>query len=156
MTPNYTVAEYMQTDVVSISHTATLRESIKLMVEKNINSLVVVDQASKVVGMLSSIDVISFVVPDYLEEDKHLAAFESRDVFAERVQEIGNEPITKSMSAQVKTIKASHTLIEAATLLSEHRINQLPVVDEAGKLVGYIGRSSIKKAIGDVFAEHPE
>lgn len=156
MTPNYTVAEYMQTGVVSIPHTATLREAVELMLKTDTNSLVVVDEHSKVVGMLSTIDIIHYVVPDYLEEDKHLAAFESRDVFAERVQEIGSQPVTKSMSASVHTIQSSHTLIEASTLLAEHRINQLPVVDADGKLVGYIGRTNVKKAIGDVFAEHPK
>lgn len=155
MTPHYTVAEYMQSDVVSVTAKSTIREAVELMLKTNTNSLVVVDEQSRVVGMLSSIDVIHFVVPDYLEDDKHLAAFEARDVFAERVQEIGGQPVHKSMSANVHTIKSSHTLIEAATLLAEHRINQLPVVDDDGKLVGYIGRTNVKKAIGDVFAEHP-
>lgn len=156
MTPNYTVAEYMQSGVVSIPNTATLREAVQVMLKTDTNSLVVIDEHSKVVGMLSTIDVIHYVVPDYLEEDKHIAAFEARDVFAERVQEIGNQPVTKSMSANVHTIQSSHTLIEAATLLAEHRINQLPVVDTDGKLVGYIGRTNVKKAIGDVFSEHPK
>ena len=155
MTPHYTVDEYMQTDVVSIINTASIREAIRLMVEKNINSLVVIDKENRVVGMLSSIDIISYVVPDYLEDDKHLAAFESREVFERRVKEVGDQPVTKSMSAKVQTIQPTHTLIEAVTLLSEHRINQLPVVDDQGRLIGYIGRSNIKKAIGDVFAEHP-
>lgn len=155
MTPHYTVAEYMQTDVVSVPRTATIREAIAIMLKTNTNSLVVVDERGRVVGMLSSIDVIAYVVPDYLEQDKHLAAFESRDVFAQRVQEVGQRPVTESMSHSVHTIQPTHTLIEAVTLLAEHRINQLPVVDEHGKLIGYIGRTNIKKAIGDVFADHP-
>lgn len=155
MTPNYTVAEYMQTDVVSIKKNGTIREATELMLKTNTNSLVVVDEHSRVVGMLSTIDVIHYVVPDYLEDDKHLAAFESRDTFVERVKEIGDQPVTNSMSANVHTIQSTHTLIEAATLLAEHRINQLPVVDEHEKLIGYIGRTNVKKAIGDVFADHP-
>lgn len=156
MTPHYTVAEYMQKDVVSIAKTATIRQAVELMLKTDTNSLVVVDELSKVVGMLSTIDIIHYLVPDYLEDDKHLAAFESSDVFAERAQAVGAQPVTKSMSASVHTIQETHTLIEAATLLAEHRINQLPVIDTEGKLVGYIGRTNVKKAIGDVFSEHPK
>ncbi len=155
MSPRYTVEEYMQQDVVSIETTASLRQAMQLMIDRNVNSLVIVDASKKVMGMLSSIDVIAYVVPDYLEEDRHLAAFESGDVFTERVKAVGGESVTKSMSAHVQTVQPSDTLIEAAALLSEHRINQLPVVNAQGQLIGYIGRSNIKKAIGDVFTEHP-
>lgn len=143
------IKRYMQTDVVWVNHRATIREAVNIFVERNINSVVVVDDQHHVVGMLSSIDIIQYIVPDYLEEDRHLASFEAREVFERRVKEIADEPVTHSMSKEVKTIQPDHTLIEAATLLSEHRINQLPVVDEAGKLIGYIGRSNIKHAIHD-------
>jgi CBS-domain-containing membrane protein len=140
----------MRPDVASISHQATIREAVQRFVDTKTNSLVVVDDRHRVIGMLSSIDVIKHVVPDYLEEDKHVAAFEPGDVFVERVKTIGQEPVTIAMSASVKTIQPSHTLIEAAALLAEHRINQLPVVDDHGKLIGYIGRSNLKQAIQDV------
>lgn len=146
----YTVAKYMLKDVVSIHQEATLEAAVKKLAETNTNSLVVVDEQHQVVGMLSTIDIIKYVVPDYLEEDKHVAAFEAGDVFRQRITTIAQEPVSKSMSANVKTIHPNHTLIEAATLLAEHRINQLPVVDDTGKLIGYIGRTNIKLAIADV------
>ena len=147
-----TVAQYMQSDVVWVHHHATIREAMKIFVEQKINSVVVVDDDHRVVGMLSSIDVIQYIVPDYLEEDRHLASFEAGDVFARRVREVADQPVTRSMSKDIKTIQPNHTLIAAVTLLSEHRINQLPVVDETGKLIGYIGRSNIKQAIHDALS----
>lgn len=153
MTPpkSYTVAEYMQTDVVSISQRATIREAVERLVTTNTNSLVIVDEGQRVVGMLSTIDIIAKLVPDYLEEDRHLASFEAVDVFPTRAKEMANEPVTTAMSKMVHTIQKTHTLIEAATLLSEHRINQLPVVDQQGALVGYIGRTNIKQALADTY-----
>lgn len=151
-TQKYSVANYMLSGVVTIDQDATLRAAIGKLLETKTNSLVVVDAAGRVVGMLSTIDVVKYVVPDYLEEDRHLAAFEAGDVFVQRVKEIADQPVKKSMSSNVHTIQPSHTLIEAAALLSEHRINQLPVVDDAGKAIGYIGRTNIKQAIHDVLA----
>ncbi len=120
------------------------------MLDQKTNGLVVVDEDRHVLGILSSWDIIAYLVPDYLENDKHLATFEAGDVFEERVKEIQNDPVSKFMSSQVHTTRPDHSLIEAATLLSEFHIRQLPVVDENGVLVGYLNRTDIKKAIGDV------
>lgn len=146
----YLVSDYMQTDVHTILANSSLKEAVKIMLNEHTNGLVVVDQERRVVGMLSSWDVIQYIVPDYLEEDKHLASFESGDVFAQRIEQLAEEPIENFMTKQVHATKQSHTLMEAATLLSEFKIRQLPVVDDEGKLVGYLNRTDMKKAIGQV------
>lgn len=146
----YIVSAYMSTSPVTINKQTTLHDAIKILIEKNTNGAVVVDNSNKVVGILSSWDIIQYIVPDYLEKDMHLAAFESEDTFSARIHELASDPITKFCSSKVHTIKATHSIMEAAALLSEFRIRQLPVVDEDGKLIGYINRTDIKKAIGDV------
>ncbi len=152
----YTVENYMQRVVVTINEQATTRDAIAKFLETRTNSLVVVDAQQRVKGMLSTIDIVKYIVPDYLETDKHVAAFEARNVFVRRVQAIADDPVSQSMTKDVKTIGVKHTLIEAATLLTEHGINQLPVVDDDGKLIGYIGRTNLKQAIHDVFVIKPK
>ncbi len=144
------VAEYMRHEVVTLSAEATIEEAVGQMIRHKTNGLVAVDAEKKVVGILSSLDIISHIVPDYLEQDKHLASFEAENVFSERVKEVAHDPILKCMSEHVHTVKSTHSLIEAATLMSEHHIRQLPVVDDAGVLVGYVNRTDIKLAIGEV------
>lgn len=146
----YLVADHMRREVHTLSKTATLRDAIVKMNECHTNGLVVVNGDQKVVGILSSWDIIQHIIPDYLEEDKHLAPFESGDLFAERIRETANEPVTKFMTRKVVTVSEADTLMEAATLLSEFRIRQLPVADASGKLVGYINRTDIRRAIGHV------
>ena len=94
--------------------------------------------------------MISRIVPDYLEEDQHLAAFEAGDLFAKRVHALAEESVASFMTTKVHTVKPDSTLMEAAAVLSEFRIRQLPVVGEDGILVGYLNRTDIKKAIGEV------
>lgn len=144
------VREYMRREVVTLDERATLKEAVAAMVDNNTNGVVVVDVTRKVVGILSSWDIIEHIVPDYLEEDKHLATFESGAVFADRTHEVANDPIVDFMSAHVHTVREDHSLMAAATLLSEFKIRQLPVVDGAGVLIGYLNRTDIKKAIADV------
>lgn len=146
----YLVSEYMRTEVVTVRSNTTVHDAVKAMIDSNTNGLVVVNGGKEVVGILSSWDIIEHVVPDYLEEDKHLATFESGAVFAERVKEVANDPISSFMSEHVHVVRPNHTLMAAATLLSEFKIRQLPVVNDEGILVGYINRTDIKKAIGDI------
>ncbi|MFA6023781.1 MAG: CBS domain-containing protein [Candidatus Gracilibacteria bacterium] len=146
----FLVKDYMKSKVVSLKPEQTVKEALKTMIQHKTNGLVVVDKKNKVVGILSSWDIIAYLVPDYLEADKHLASFESGDVFAERVQEIKADPVKKFMSKHVHTIRTEHSLMEAATLLSEFQIRQLPVVDDKGYLIGYLNRTDIKKAMGEV------
>lgn len=146
----YTVSNYMNPKVITLDQTSTFRDAVELMIEKHTNGIVIIDKDNKVAGILSSWDLIQYLVPDYLEEDKHLASFESEDTFSARIKELENDPITKFASTKVHTIKETHSIMEAAALLSEFHIRQLPVVDDEGKLVGYLNRTDIKKAIGDV------
>ncbi len=146
----YLVSEYMRSKVVTLTKDSTLNDAVQVMIKNNTNGVVVVDEDYKVAGILSGWDIIEHIVPDYLEEDKHLAAFEPGSVFVERVHEVAHQPIVDFMSKQVHTVRAEQSLMTAATLLSEFKIRQLPVVDAEGKLVGYINRTDIKKAIGDV------
>lgn len=146
----YVVEKYMSKRPVTVIRENTLKEAVEKMIQARTNGLVVVDENKKVVGILSSWDIIQYIVPDYLEDDKHLATFEAADMFEKRVKEVADVPVSKFMTAKVHSTKPHHSIMEAATLLSEFHIRQLPVVDENRVLLGYINRTDIKKAVGDV------
>ncbi len=150
MPGEYLVSTYMQKNVHTVSKDATFREALEKMVAEKTNGLVVVNGDKKVHGIISCWDLIQYVVPDYLESERHVIPFESGAVFAERVKTVASDPVTKFMTKNVVCVKQNHSLMEAAAMLSEHRIRQLPVVDENSILVGYINRTDIKRAMHDV------
>lgn len=150
MEKHYTIDKYMRKEVTTIHEKATFREALEIMAKNRRNGLVVINGKNEVVGMLSSLGLIMQVVPDYLEDDKHLAAFESEDVFHERVIEVENDPIDTFMNREFYPVKTHHSLMEAATLMSEHNTRHLPVVDDKGKLIGYLTRTDIKKAMAEI------
>ena len=149
-TKKYLVSEYMRSPVITIRPESTFREAIERMLREKTNGLVVMDEQQKLVGILSSWDIIAYIVPDYLEKDKHLAAFEDGGVFAKRIHELADEPVRVFMTDAVHSVKPHSTIMEAATTLSEHNIRQLPVTDENDHVIGYLNRTDIKKIIGDV------
>ena len=128
----------------------TMKEAVRLMVQFKANGLIVVDELNKVVGILSSWDVIQLIVPDYLEDDKHLAAFEAESTFDDRISQMADTKVGEFMTKEVHSVTADNSLMQAATVLSEFHIRQLPVVDENGVLVGYLNRTDMKIAIARV------
>lgn len=144
------VGEIMRAVPGTIRPETTMKEAVAMMVEKKVNGLVVTDESNHVVGILSSWDIIQLVVPDYLEEDKHLAAFEAEATFEKRIAEVSATPVSEFMTKEVRTVNADDSLIQAATVLSEFRIRQLPVVDQEGLLVGYVNRTDLKLVIARI------
>ena len=147
---HYFVKDWMSQRGLSISKDVSLKEAVQIMIREKTNGLVVTED-DKVVGIVSSWDLIRHVVPDYLEDEGgSLGSFEAEPEFAKRAQQVAEDKVEKLMTKNVHTVKPDDTLMEAATMLSEHGIRQLPVVDDNFKLIGYINRTDLKAAIGDV------
>ena len=140
----------MHTEATPLHEGATMQEAVQQMIRCKRNGLIIINDEKKVVGILSIWDIIEHIVPDYLEEDKHLASFEAADVFGQRIKETANDPIASFMTTKVHTVQADDSLMQVATMLSEFRLRQLPIVDNDGVLVGSISRTDVKIAIGRV------
>ncbi|NCO05218.1 MAG: CBS domain-containing protein [Candidatus Magasanikbacteria bacterium] len=150
----YLVKDWMQTDLKTIHPDTSLKDTVSIMIREKTNGLVVVDDINHVVGIVSSWDIIKYIVPDYLEDDKHLAAFESADIFAKRIIGVENDTIDKCMTKSVQVIGHDKPLMEVIALLAEYHIRQLPVVNEKNVLIGYLNRTDIKRAVWKVMQEH--
>lgn len=138
-------------EVKTISDGATFFDALKKMIKERTNSLVVVDDGGRVVGMVNTGEMIREVVPDYLEEDNAITAhFADREMFMEDVKKAKDVPIKKFMISDVATVDAEDSLMEVAVIAISNRQLRIPVVDENKKPVGLITRTEIKQVIGDI------
>jgi CBS domain-containing protein len=53
------------------------------------------------------------------------------------------------MSSPVITVTPATATAEAIRLMVAHNVKRLPVVDEAGRLIGLIGRAAVLAALRD-------
>ena len=128
------VRDWMTTNPITIEPHTTLPEAHKLMTERHIRRLPVVD-AGKVVGILTLGDVRE-ASPSGATS---LSIFELNYLLAKLT-------VDKMMTRDPLTITSAATVREAARLMLTHKIAGLPVVEE-GKLVGIITESDIFRVL---------
>ena len=111
--------------VWACSPTTTLLDALKLMAEKNIGALLVME-GEKVVGIISERDVARRIV----EKGKCLL----------------DEPVSGFMTEDVFVVKPDQSTHECMQLMSREHFRHLPVV-EGGKLVGMISIGDVVRAL---------
>ena len=63
------------------------------------------------------------------------------------VEDISKKKVSEVMHRDVRTVGPADSIEEAASIMTRHRINRLPVV-ENGKLVGIVTRGDIITGLG--------
>ncbi len=108
-------------DPVTVSPDMSVGELHGLMREKGVSGFPVIDKDGILMGMVTSRDLWN------VEDD--------------------STPVTKVMTPRERlaTGSGSTTMEDASMLLYQRRIEKLPLIDDAGKLVGLITRTDIEK-----------
>ncbi|MFY9174287.1 MAG: CBS domain-containing protein [Peptococcia bacterium] len=142
--------EMMTTKVISVGPDDNIEKAVKILAEHNISGLPVVDENNKVVGIISSSDIVKFsgklhVVP-LIASSGWVSPY--TDVSAMNSYSKGHELLTSRkvrdiMTKKVTTVQESASGEEVARIISKKKINRLPVTDNNGKLVGIITRSDL-------------
>jgi CBS domain-containing protein len=142
----------MSTEVVSFAPDEAVLDAAERMVETGVDAGPVVDDAGRVVGMLSTTDLI------VRESRMHLPTVISilgatlelpsqKRKFDEDVEKALGSVVSEVMGDAPRTVGPDDTVETAATRMHEEDLSRLAVVDERGTLVGIIARGDILRAI---------
>ncbi|HEX9994195.1 MAG TPA: CBS domain-containing protein, partial [Acidimicrobiales bacterium] len=145
------VREVMTTDVLTFSADMPVQDAMRALVERDVDGAPVVDDDDRVVGMVSTDDLI--VQETRLHYPTVISLFGSYLELPSSVRRFEDE-LHKAVAATVGevmtdrpvTIGEDDTLEEAATVMHERRVSRLPVL-RAGRLVGIVSRGDILRAI---------
>jgi CBS-domain-containing membrane protein len=140
------VKDVMTKDVIAIKPDADLQEAARLLSEHRISGMPVIDNNSRVIGVISEADLLM------------LAGLKKEHTFKDVLRSILGEPtpaqvgrgnrVENAMSAPPITASADNDISEVAKILDQRRIKRLPVVDGEGRLMGVISRADIVRAMG--------
>jgi CBS-domain-containing membrane protein len=141
------VRDSMTKDVVKVKRDTDLQEAARRLSGLRISGMPVVDEANKVIGVISEADILSLAGVKRGHTFKDIL----RHVLGETLpgRKEGNT-VGDVMSEPAITTGPDRDIREVAVVLDERRIKRLPVVDGEGKLVGIISREDIVRAMGKV------
>lgn len=136
------VDEIMMTQVPTVQADAPLADVVSLLVTNARRRVVVVDPAQHVVGIITDGDLMERATVDersgIIHALKRRLPLNQPDSF--RLQQ---RTAAEVMTSPAITVRQNTSLLEALQLLLTHQIKRLPIINEAGELVGLIGRGGI-------------
>ncbi|HXF62935.1 MAG TPA: DUF190 domain-containing protein [Caldilineaceae bacterium] len=142
------VRDLMVTDVATVGPNARLEEIIRALEASRRRRAVVVDDQRRVLGIITDGDLLRRSQhaqhPSLLNRLRNLVTGQQE---ATPILPGSHETAADLMTRPAITIRTDTPLGDALQLMIQHRIKRLPVVDEEGRLVGLLGRSSLLRGL---------
>ena len=110
-----TVAEVMNTSVLTVEPSATIGEAAEKMIEAGVGAVVVMEDMARIVGIVTERDLMRAVA-------QRARAAEAR--------------VRQWMTESVVTIEPDTEIKDAAKMMFEKNFRHLPVVNKDGRLMG--------------------
>lgn len=136
------VRDLMTAQVLSARPEQTLGDVARLMMEKDVRALPVVDDNGSLVGMVTHRELLKYLIPDYLLRTK---SGKVRALPANPAPGAGDPralPVKDVMSRAVLCVSEDQTLTDVANLMSNKDVDRFPVVRE-GVVVGFLTRADL-------------
>jgi CBS domain-containing protein len=136
----YKVRDVMTRDVVAVDARTPYTEVLQAMTAQGVGAVPVVDERRRVIGMITESDLL-------FKEEYHdpTGAAVPPDEPWRRHERAKAEAVTATglMTSPVIAVTQEAPVARAARVLTEHRINQVPVTEPDGTLVGIAARSDL-------------
>ncbi len=149
------VREIMTPNVVTVRRDTPVHEIARLMHEGNISGLPVVDDAGRVVGIITELDMIvrntRLELPAFIQIlDLARIPLEMPGHYQKRLQHILGTHAADIMTEKVITVGPDDDIEDLAEVMIKRRFNPVPVV-EGGKLVGIVSRTDLIRMMAHEF-----
>lgn len=152
--------EIMTSPVFTVSPDTPVAQIARLLCEKHISGVPVVDDTGKVVGIVAEIDLIKrharVHFPIYLPFLDSLIFLESPRRYQEDVRRALGTTAEEIMTQPVNTAAPDTDIEEIATLMVDERANPIPILDAKGALVGIVSHTDIVRLVEQAEASEGE
>lgn len=148
---NRPISHIMDKDVYTCHYSQTLEEVVKILVDKKVGGLTVIDDSRHVVGFISDGDVMKAVAK---QKTRSIAGWNyssmvlyDNESFEEKVEDLKKRNVMELATKKVFCVTPTQPIGEVAEILSSKKIKKVPIVTADGALVGIARRSTIMRYI---------
>ena len=142
-----TVADVMQHDVYTVASDATVRDAVRMMLEKNISGMPIVDDERHVVGFISDSDVLRRFAQDNapVSDISTLVTGMARGEFPELSHaELLDMNVMVIAAKPAVTVQSDANIAQVCQMFDYQQYKKVPVVEQ-GKLVGVVNRGRLTR-----------
>lgn len=151
------VKDVMNAHPITVQADDSVSEAARRLRENKISGMPVLE-GERLVGIVSESDLLKLLAVEEDEGSLWLPSpFEIFEVpfrdlvkwerMRSKAEDISTKKVREVMSRSLHEVSSDETVEEAAAIMTRHRINRLPVIDD-GRLVGILTRGDIISGLG--------
>lgn len=145
-----TVRDIMTTSLITVTQDMDIAGAAKLLLDKKINGVPVVDDSGQLVGILCQSDLITqqkkLPIPTLFTFLDGIIRLTSMKQLEKQVGKISALTVAEAMTTNPVTVKPDTRLETVAALMVDSNFHTLPVVDDSN-LVGIIGKEDVLRTL---------
>jgi CBS domain-containing protein len=143
-------SDIMTTEVITVKRNTSLKELAKILYEKHINGVPVVDDEGSLIGIICESDLIrkdkKLHIPTVVTIFDAVLYLENPKKMEKEIQRINATTVEDLYTKDVVTVDEKTPIDEIATLMTHKKIYTIPVMD-GGQLVGVIGKADLIRTL---------
>jgi CBS domain-containing protein len=120
------IREFMRAEVHRVDGEASANDAARLMWEKDIGSVPIVDEDGKLIGIVTDRDI---AMASYL-----------------RGVTLWNIPVRSLITRELIVARADDAISDVSALMSQRQVRRVPIVDDQGVLVGIVSLNDLALA----------
>jgi CBS-domain-containing membrane protein/PII-like signaling protein len=140
------VVDVMNPHVMQVRPESSLKELVGLLIGRDYRAVPVIDEADRVVGIITNSDLVE---RGGLAMRLELLSTASRDTIQRELEALTTNGRTAAdvMTRDVITAQPDMSVLEAARRMAQQRLKRLPVVDASGHLLGIVSRVDLLRTV---------
>ncbi|HTL89458.1 MAG TPA: CBS domain-containing protein [Leptolyngbya sp.] len=147
-----TVAEAMSHDPITVRPETPINEVIKILAERHLSGLPVLDTNNQLIGMITETDLMwretNVTPPPYIMLLDSVIYLENPGQYEKELHKALGQTVGEVMNSDaVATTTPDTPLSKAASVMHDRKVQRLLVLDPTGEVVGILTRGDIIRAM---------
>ncbi|MCH6266793.1 MULTISPECIES: CBS domain-containing protein [Neobacillus] len=144
------VRDFMIMNVITAKPTDTIKDVMKIFVEKKIGGMPVVNGEGKLCGIVTDGDILRAIKPidrqiyNYFTFMTYIA---EEDLESRLSEMAGREIIKIAKTNGIVTVHPDDDMKKVVSLLSKHHFKKLPVLNGNNRVIGVLSRGDVIRSI---------
>lgn len=152
MSSDQPVTAVMTAEVLALTADQTIEAAVAALVGRGISGAPVVDEANLLVGLLDDTDLLvseaKLHAPTTVEIlGAYFTLPGERHRFADELRQALGRTVGDVMDPAPRTLRDDATVGDAATIILDHEVSRVPILDAEGHVAGIVTRGDLVRAL---------